>query len=126
MSSRPEKRKNSFESLQDQLASVPLKNEKAREVETEKGQYAIFAVEQKYKGMIKPLTKLLRLKQEKKYRLDGLSLKIFRKIDGKITVGQLIDELMAEYKLTFFESRGLIIHYMQMLMEKGLVVIAAF
>ncbi|MBN1256296.1 MAG: PqqD family protein [Planctomycetes bacterium] len=113
------KRKPSFN---EQLAAVPVRNERAIVIEAT-DQSLILGVDLKYTGIQKLFSKILKSKSRKKYQLDGLSLEMYHQIDGTRTVEELIDGLMERYKLTFFESRALINQYLQMLVKRGLVVL---
>ena len=42
----------------------------------------------------------------------------------KTTIDDLIDYLMSEHKLTFFEARGIILKYTHDLMQRGLIAVA--
>lgn len=111
-----------FRDLQDQLSSIPVCNKRARILE-EEPDHILVAIDLKYGPVAKFFRDALRLRDYKKYWLEGLGLKVFRSIDGKRSVGDLIDELAEEYALTFFESRALVVQFLQNLMERGLVVV---
>ena len=83
----------------------------------------VYAVQQKYSGLGRLLKGVLKLRDEKMYELSGIGLRIFHALDGKKNFVSLIDELKDEQQLTFYEARGLMLAYMQQLMERGLVVI---
>ena len=106
-----------------QLKAIPLKNERAEVLESGEG-FLIIGVKLKYEGFMLILSKALSMHKIKKYRIDGISLTIYNEIDGKRSVENLIDLLMERYKLTFFEARGLICLYLNMLMRRGIVAVA--
>ena len=62
-------------------------------------------------------------REKQTYELDGLGLDIFRMIDDQKTVGDLVDFLIDLEKLTFFESWGLIQHYLGDLAKRGIIAI---
>ena len=108
--------------LRHQLASIPMRNPqlKASPGETP----GSLLIEQKlvYTGIGKILSKSLLVRKQKRYLLDGIGAAIYQGIDGKKTLEQLIDEFADENKLTFFESRALLLEYLRTLMKRGLVV----
>lgn len=116
--------KRPFRDFTEQLHSVPVRNALARLVrERSDERKEVYAVRQKYSGIARLLKGVLKLRDEKMYELSGIGLRIFRALDGKKNFVSLIDELKDEHQLTFYEARGLMLAYMQMLMERGLVVI---
>jgi hypothetical protein len=113
-----------FQDFRDQLRAIPVQNERvAREAAVE-GKELVVTVALKYPSYIRWLSSLLKAERKKRYSLDGLGLQVYRLIDGKRTVDDLIDWLMKEELLTFFEARALILHYLHMLMARGLIVVA--
>jgi len=55
----------------------------------------------------------------KKLSLRGISLEIYDSIDGQKNINTLNNELMASYNLQFFESKGLLFHYLDRLKKGG-------
>ncbi len=106
-----------------QLRAIPLRNEKA-ELVSYSDASMVFGVKLSYSGPMALAAKLMGLRRTKKYELEGLSLKLYRSLDGVKTVEDLVDGLMASYKLSFFEARALIAQYLSDLMRRGLVVVA--
>lgn len=107
-----------------QLRTVPVPNVKARSSPDENGGLTL-TVDLKYSDWLRPLAGLLRLRKEKKYLLDGLALELYRFLDGKRNIGDLVEKLMADHRLTFLESRALVIQYLGMLMKRGLVAVVS-
>ena len=105
-----------------QLKSVPIRNAKVRTVSA-KADSAVFEVDLKYNRLLYPFAMLLGMRKSRKYELYGLSLELYRTLDGTRSTENLIDELAERFKLTFFESRALVISYLSMLMRRGLIVI---
>ena len=109
--------------FQEQLEAFAVFNQKAKIVKDEDSEVQV-EVKLKYDGTKKVLAKLLKPKEHKKYQLFGLGLIVFRKIiDEKYNIKELIYWLGDSYKLSFFESRNLIIQYTGELMKKGIIVI---
>ena len=105
-----------------QLKSIPIRNAKVRTVSA-KADSAVFEVDLKYNRLLYPFAMLLGMRKSRKYELYGLSLELYRTLDGTRSTENLIDELAERFKLTFFESRALVTSYLSMLMRRGLIVI---
>lgn len=109
-----------------QLHTVPVRNER---VEVEPAEYdpevLVAQVALRYKGIMSLAKKLLNSRPYKRYELAGLTRELYEKLDGKLTVEDLIVDLQAAEKLTFFESRAFVVQYLKGLMQRGLIVIIA-
>jgi hypothetical protein len=108
--------------MAQQLAAVPLRNHRVREAEDARG--LVVTVDLSYPGLMKPLAKALKMRRSRDFRLDGVGLAVYRRLDGSATIEQLSDWLAGEHRLSFHEARTLLMWYLQTLMERGLVVIA--
>ncbi len=75
--------------------------------------------------LVPPLSWVIRPRLRKTVRLEGLSLKIWQRCDGRRRVIELADELAAEHGLTFHEARVAVSDYLQRLVKRGLVALAA-
>ena len=109
-------------SVSEQLLGIPVPNARIRTTGLVNDESLILAVEQKYPPPINFLARFMGLKRERRFQLDGIGLVLYRMMDGRRNVGDLIDWLMQEHCLTFFEARALFVRYLQVLMEKGVVV----
>lgn len=112
--------------FETQLQSVPVRNERVRITRPEDNAGALIVeVDLSYRGIVGLLSRLFHPRKSKKFQLEGLAREIYERIDGRRSLEQFIDDLMAGHKLTFFEARALIVQYLKILMERGLIVIAA-
>jgi hypothetical protein len=109
--------------MEQQLAAVPVRNEHVRAAEDARG--LTVTVDLRYPGLIKPLVRALKMRRQRSYHLDGLGLAVYQRVDGEATLEQLVDWLAEAQRLSFHEARTLLMQYLQTLMEKGLVVLAA-
>ena len=112
------------EAFQTQLGATPTRNAAVRVLGSSGENRLVLAVDLKYAGASRPLARLLKTKKQKQYVLEGLGLELYNRLDGKRTVEHLVDELMAWYKLTFFESRAMVLTYLRTLTDRGLIVMA--
>jgi len=120
----PSKSDNSSRpSFTEQLTATPIRNEKAMTRATEVASLRV-SVPQTYPAWLRPLANTMRLRGEKSYELEGVGRSVYDRVDGETSVEDLVDWLAAEHRLSFHESRVLIMKYLQMLMERGLIVIA--
>ena len=110
-------------SLQDQLNSVPVRNERAQVTRGADGT-AVVTVEVGCSSWMKPLRRWFAIRPTARYRLDATGTAVYDSIDGRKTFEQLVDEFAAQHDLTFFESRAMLMNYVQMLMKRGLIAVA--
>mgnify|MGYP001369642201 CR=1 FL=1 len=109
-------------SIRHQLCARPVRNKKLTISETSEDRLQI-TVDLKYDGWKSVAAKVKKAREKQTYELDGLGLDIFRMIDDQKTVGDLVDFLIDLEKLTFFESWGLIQHYLGDLAKRGIIAI---
>jgi hypothetical protein len=121
MRSRDEQARLSFA---DQLEARPIKNEKAVTSPTEADAVRV-RVPLVYPPWLRPAARALGLRKEKSYELEGVGRAVYDRVDGTSSVENLVDWLAEEHRLSFHESRALIMQYLQMLMQRGLIVIVS-
>jgi hypothetical protein len=110
--------------FETQLHTVPVRNEKLVLCGSSHNPDALVVeVELRYRGVVRGLASFVRSRNRKRYELVGLSRELFERLDGTLTVEDLIDDLMVGDQLTFFEARALVMQYLKDLMQRGLVVI---
>lgn len=116
------KKKRPVQDASRQLKAVPFRNERAEVMVDEPGRMVI-KVELRYNPVLAKLQPLLGLRSHRNYELEDIGLDVYRRIDSRRTVETLIEDFASEHKLTFFESRGLLLQYMQMLADRGLIAV---
>jgi hypothetical protein len=110
--------------LDQQLSSIPVRNERVRAYPADDPDSLVVEVELKYPAWMSLLVKLLRMPGRKRYRLDGVGLQVYQSVDGSKSFQRLVDDFGEMHKLTFFEARALLMQYVKILMKRGLVVVA--
>jgi hypothetical protein len=108
--------------LEHQFASIPVRNPGVTASEGETPGSLLIEQNLVYRGLAKVFARYLPVRSRKRFLLDGLGADVYGRIDGKKTLEQLIDEFAEEHKLTFLESRALLLEYLRTLMRRGLVV----
>ena len=106
----------------DQLALEPLRNAKARLVSDAPAE-VVLELDAVYAWWLGPLPRLLGAKKSKRLSLDGVALTVWRRIDDRVNLGQLIDGIAAEHQLEFNEARLLLLQFLRSLSQRGLVVL---
>jgi hypothetical protein len=106
-----------------QMALVPIRNDRARVVEEVEGRYLVLEIDLNYHGQAKGLSRVFKASRVRRIQLDGLSLELYRMIEPELTVEGLVDTLAERHQLSFFESRGLVFWYLQLLTERGVIAI---
>ena len=125
MSSQAKKKPSPFPDAYAQLQAIPVRNQAVEMLPGGPQDVRIAAVPVKYPNWLAPMARWLGWAgRKRKYELEGLGLAVYERIDGRTTIENLVDWLMAEHRLSFFESRALILHYVHQLMTKALVVVA--
>ncbi len=115
------KAKLDFES---QLHCLPIRNEKVRSLNADENpEILVVEIELRYKGLLALGASLFGSRKIRRYELAGLSRELYEKLDGKLTVEDLVLELSEKENLAFLEARGLVVQYLKNLMQSGLVVI---
>lgn len=110
--------------FETQLHCIPIRNEKANILNPGDDSESLIAeVQLRYQGLIKLVAAVFGSRKSRRYVLEGLSRDLYEKLDGKITVEDLVLDLAENEKLGFLEARSLIVQYLKNLMERGLVVI---
>jgi len=110
--------------FETQLHTVPVRNEKLVLSGSPRNPDALVVeVELRYRGLVRHVASFVRSRSRKRYELVGLSRELFERLDGTLSVGDLIDELAQRDKLTFLEARALVTQYLKDLMQRGLVVL---
>ena len=109
--------------FETQLHTVPVRNEKLVLSGSPHNPDALVAeVELRYRGLMRNVASFVKSRNRKRYELVGLSRELFERLDGTLTVADLIDALAISDQLTFFEARALVMQYLKDLMQRGLVV----
>lgn len=103
------------------MTSIPARNGGIHEQPGDDGISVVVTVQLNYKPWLQPLAKLLKARIKRKYRLEGLGLEVYRMIDGKRNFEKLVDLFADKHCLTFFESRALLMQYLRILMQRGII-----
>ncbi|MCK6489881.1 MAG: PqqD family protein [Planctomycetes bacterium] len=108
---------------EQQLALRPQRNARAT-VLLDEPERVRLAVPLSYRGPLALARRLLRLREQRTYVLDGLGLELWRRIDGTTTVAGLVEWLERDEGLSFQEARLLLADYLGTLTARGLVAVA--
>lgn len=112
-----------FSLVKEHLSSVPVPNHEVEITKSREDEVFIVDVQLKYKGLQKFFAKLLKLRDLRRFQLDGVGLELYKLMDGKRTIEDLVDYLGEKYNLSFFESRGLVLQYIHTLTQRGVIVV---
>lgn len=112
------------EMLAFQLDSVPVRNEQVKVQRGDDGSVKL-TVPMRHSGWSRALRHVLPLSEERNVELDAFGSEFLSQCDGRRSVEDLIDALSEKWKLSFFESRGLVLTFLRQLMKRGLVAIVA-
>ncbi len=113
---------SSSELLARQLRSIPVVNSavKMRDLSGRKKLITVPLAEKRWGRVAK---RIFPIRREKKLEIDALSAEILGLFDGKRTVEDVIDVHKDRWKLSFFESRGMILDFMKRMVKRAVVVL---
>ncbi len=70
-----------------------------------------------------PLAWIVPFRKERLSRLDSIGRNVWSLCDGRRTVEDIVDEMAAQYRLSFHESRVAVTGYLKRLVHRGVVAI---
>ena len=108
------------ELLRSQLKSKPVRNE-AIVATPLSGNRLKLTIPLRYSWWATPLRRTLHMRSEKYIELDPLGAEIFSLFDGRRTLEEIIDLHSDRWKLTFFESRAMILEFLRRLARRKLI-----
>ncbi len=73
--------------------------------------------------LVPPVSWLIRPRLVRIVRLDQMGAEIWRLCDGSRTLEAIVDRFAAANGLTFHEARVSVMHYIHLLMERGVLVV---
>jgi len=120
----PAKNPGAPKSFTEQLAVVPLANRHVR-TQPEADGGATVTVDQTYPTWMELPVALLNLRRQRSYRLDPIAFGLLRGADGTRSLATEVSAMCSEHRLSFHEARVLVLSCMALLMQRGLVVLAA-
>jgi hypothetical protein len=116
----PESPQDLGEFVANQLKSVPVVNQTVKETELSGGRLRL-TVPIKYGWWGERVRNILMMRKERKVELDAIGAAIYREFDGERTLGELIDEHAQRWKLSFYESRAMILEFIRRLVRRNLI-----
>jgi len=104
-----------------QLASVPLRNASASlSPDPNGGTLCEVPLEEtSWRGL---LGAVLPVSRERRVAVDALGAEVLGWCDGSATVGDLIERHRLRHELSFFESRALLLGFLELMMRRGILV----
>jgi hypothetical protein len=104
------------------LGSVPMVNESATVEPSGEGMLVSVPM-RRPRWLVPPLSWILPFSSHRRVELDALGSSVLRSCDGERTVEEVIERFAEENKLSFRESQLSVSAFLQMLVERGIVVI---
>jgi hypothetical protein len=108
--------------LRVQLRAVPVLNRDVVVTPLDGGRLKL-SVPRTYRWWERPVKWLLVLSDVKHLELDPLGAAVFSLLDGRHTLEEIIDAHSERWKLSFFESRGLVLSFLERLMKWNVVLV---
>lgn len=110
-------------SLGELLDSVPVANEAAR-VETHADGLVVYLPIRERWWMKPPLSWMLPYRRERGVALDKLGSEVYRSVDGRQTVEQIVVAFAESHRLRFHEARLAVMQFLKMLAQRNIIVLA--
>ena len=110
-------------SLEALLDAVPVANQAAR-VESYGDLVVIYLPIRQRWWMRPPISWALPYREEKGVELDKLGTEVYRAVDGKRTVEQIVESFADQHKLRFHEARLAVMQFLRSLAQRNVVVLA--
>lgn len=107
-------------SREDVFGAVPVKNRAASEREDEDGNLTIVLTRED-SFFVKVLNKFFFIPLEKKIELDEIGSWVWRRCDDRTPVGELINMMAGEYKLSRKEAEVSLMSFLRSLSRKRLI-----
>lgn len=107
------------------LTAKPIKNQAAVFQKHDEKHIKATVKKKKPKYLIPPLSWIIRPKLHQDIILDEIGSGILNLCDGIRTVEDIIEDFSQQHKLTFHEARASITGYMKLLVQRGILAIAA-
>jgi hypothetical protein len=111
-------------SLREQLAVVPVRNA-AVAVSSDAGELRI-RMQLRAPRWLAPLARLVRLPSERTYILEGIGREAWEAIDGRASLAEIIAAFAERHRLSFHESRAMLLGYLGTLVARGLIVMVGY
>ncbi len=110
-------------SLSDLLDSVPVANKAVRVEKHGEGLVVYLPIRQRW-WMSPPLSWVLPYRSERGVALDGLGSEVYRSVDGRQTVEQIVVAFARSHRLRFHEARLAVMQFLKMLAQRNIIVLA--
>ena len=105
------------------LAATPYANE-SMQVERRRGGGLMATIPLRRPGyMVPPISWILPFSSRRRVELDAVGAVVLDMCDGRRTVETIIEKFAADHKLSFRESQISVTQFLQLLTQRGLVVI---
>ena len=104
----------------DTLKAIPLRNQAIKEGEKEEGEITLI-VPRKNSRLIKIFSLAFRIPGERHISLDEIGTWVWRKCDGRTSVGSLIESLSGEFKISPKEAEISLLSFLKKMAQKKLI-----
>jgi len=110
-------------SLEDLLDAIPVSNQAARVEDAGEGLVVYLPIRQRW-WMKPPMSWALPCREERGVALDTLGAEVYRAVDGRRTVEQIVEVFAEAHRLRFHEARLAVMQFLRMLAERNIVALA--
>jgi len=107
-----------------QMQAVPMRNQ--RITVTEDGEGISLTQTLHYGWWLRPVRRMLKLPQSRVYRLEGTAVAVWRMLDDTASIGAIVEAFATQHRLTYHESRAMLMSYLRILVNRGVIAIVGF
>ena len=105
------------------LDSVPVANEAARVEKHGEGLVVYLPIRPRW-WMSPPMSWVLPYRTERGVALDPLGSEVYRAVDGRQTIEQIVVAFAESHRLRFHEARLAVMQFLKMLAQRNIIVLA--
>ncbi len=120
---RKSRRKMERVSLEALLDATPVANQAARIEKHGEGMVVYLPIRRRW-WMKPPFSWAMPYRDERGVALDKLGTEVYRAVNGRRTVEQIIDAFAEAHRLRFHEARLAVMQFLRMLAERNIVALA--
>ena len=104
----------------DTLKAMPVKNQAIKEEKKEEGEITLI-VPRKNSGLINIFSLAFRIPGERRISLDEIGTWVWRECDGHTSVGDMIESLSREFKVSPKEAEISLLSFLKKMAQKKLI-----
>jgi len=107
-----------------QMQAVPMRNQRITVLQDAEGISLTQVLS--YGWWLRPLQRLLHLPTQRVYRLEGIAVGVWKMLDDTAPIGAIVEAFAIQHSLSYHESRAMLMTYLRVLVNRGVIAIVGF